>query len=399
MKFFPYGDNHILCDMCVDERTTEIALELMSNCEICNAWKEEKLVEIGKLAKEERLSERTRMMILAKSSFFGLRARDLLNATEAALAADSERPQDQTEVTMDFPQPDPIDFTSAARSAIKQSPNTLAPQVPSQKAVIKQARMQEAITQQQTSANSDSSTDTSINQWYKDDMLKHYAATFVEGLDDAAFRVSSDVVVERMKAFNRAVKVVGAELLSSYGSNANDTEDGTVNTDDGPPSEEDIKLLSQITQCHPLFFSIETDDEETGYCYLATLQRRRLQASNLLSLIGHLGCRAGHRMETKRLIAHIKQHEGWPAQVIGKMLELYQTQIQSVRKPKVSIKRKEPEKPDDTTDPLSFEDSESEDSEGKRFGKRKSARLSPPPRKRQPNHAPEVIDRNRKRDY
>eukprot|EP00956_Cyclotella_meneghiniana_P030749 scaffold78357_cov30-Cyclotella_meneghiniana.AAC.1 len=30
MKFFPYGDNHILCDMCVDERTSEIALELMS---------------------------------------------------------------------------------------------------------------------------------------------------------------------------------------------------------------------------------------------------------------------------------------------------------------------------------------------------------------------------------
>ena len=41
MKFFPYEDNHILCDTCVDERTTEIALELMSTCDICNAWKEE----------------------------------------------------------------------------------------------------------------------------------------------------------------------------------------------------------------------------------------------------------------------------------------------------------------------------------------------------------------------
>ena len=377
MKFCPYGNNHILCDMCVDERTTEIALELMSTCEICNAWKEEKLVEIGNLAKEERISERTRMMILAKSSFFGLRARDLLNATEAALAADRERPQDQTDETMDNNNPDPIDFTSAALSAIKKSPSTSAFPVPNQNAVIKQARMQEATAQHQSSANSDSSMDTSINQWYKDDMLKHYTATFVEGLGDAAFQVSSDVVVQRMKAFNRAVKMVGAELLSSYSSTANDTEDGTV-TDDGPPSEEDIKLLSQITQCHPLFFSIETDDEETSYCYLATLQRKRLQASNLSSLIGHLGCRAGHRMETKKFIAHIKQHEGWPAQVIGKMLELYQTQIQSIRKPRASTKRKEPEKPDDTTDPLSFEDSESKDSEAKRYGSRKSLRLTPP---------------------
>ena len=99
--------------------------------------------------------------------------------------------------------------------------------------------------------------------------------------------------------------------------------------------------------------------------------------------------------------------------MIGKMLELYQTQIQSIRKPKASkepensndttdpllfedsetedskpkasirkpkasTKRKEPEKSNDTTDPLSFEDSESEDSEAKRFGSRKSLRLSPP---------------------
>eukprot|EP00956_Cyclotella_meneghiniana_P026387 scaffold56866_cov26-Cyclotella_meneghiniana.AAC.4 len=250
MKFFPYGDNHILCDMCVDERTTEIALELMSTCDICNAWKEEKLVEIGNLAKEERISECTRMMILAKSSFFGLRARDLLNATEATLAADRERPQDQTDETMENNQPDPIDFTSAALSAIKESPSTSAFPVPNQNAIIKQARMQEATTQHQAGTNSDSSMDTSINQWYKEDMLKHYAASFVEGLGDAAFQVPSDVVVQHMKAFNRAVKMVGAELLSSYSSNANDTEDGTV-IDNGPPSEEDIKLLTQITQCHP----------------------------------------------------------------------------------------------------------------------------------------------------
>eukprot|EP00956_Cyclotella_meneghiniana_P021188 scaffold38204_cov66-Cyclotella_meneghiniana.AAC.2 len=295
------------------------------------------------------------MMILAKSSFFGLRARDLLNATEATLAADRERPQAQTDETIKNNQPDPIDFTSAALSAIKGSLSAAAFPIPSQNAIINHARKQEAVVQHQAGTNSDSSMETSINPWYKEDMLKHYSAAFVEGLDDVTFQVPPDVVVQRMKAFNRAVKMVGADLLSSYNSKENDTVDGT-DTDEGPPSEEDIKLLSQITQCHPLFFSIETDDEETSYCYLATLQRKRLQASNLSNLIGHLGCRTGRRMDTKKFIEHIKRHQGWPAQVIGKTLELYQTQIQSTRNAGASTKRKEPEKSNDTTDPQSFED-------------------------------------------
>ena len=199
----------------------------------------------------------------------------------------------------------------------------------------------------------------------------------MEGLDDATFQVPSDVVVQRLKTFNRAAKTVGADLLSSYNSKENNTKDGT-DTDEGPPSEEGIKLLSQITQCHPLFFSIETDDEEPSYCYLATLQRKRLQASNLSNCIGHLGCQTGRRLETKQLIEHIKKHQGWPAQVIGKTLELYQTQIQSTRNPDTSTKRKEPEKSNDTTDPLLFEDSESKDSAAKRYDLGKSVRLTPP---------------------
>jgi hypothetical protein len=125
------------------------------------------------------------------------------------------------------------------------------------------------------------------------------------------------------------------------------TGDYAPERNDEDPSESPAKLhsreietISQLQDCHSLFWSTESNEEETGICPFTEANRQWQETVGESSILPTCTCSEGYGLRTAEMIIHLQSHNHWLSKAASIVLKEHEVAlgVRSFKSPKSAIK-------------------------------------------------------------
>lgn len=125
------------------------------------------------------------------------------------------------------------------------------------------------------------------------------------------------------------------------------TGEYAIERNDDNPAESPAKLhpneiekISHLQDCHSLFWSTESNEEETGICPFAEANRQWQENAGIATVFSTCNCSEGYGLSTAEMIIHLQSHNHWFSKAASLILMEHEVLlgVRSLKCPKSAIK-------------------------------------------------------------